>query len=189
MVRFNMYDRNMEKIQADSKLFNLKTVNKIWVYGMRADNPVVRLRHAPDRSPDILHAAARILEPNGIQVVVESGSCGKADYSIGLRRDLRDHISLSSGIVQTIVYALEKKLRLIGSFDIPGVPSLPAHGTAAPATAGMPNFTPEGRHEGFLWQENTDSPIWSWTGGTWQPYVPSNGPSHSVQVPVEPEFI
>ena len=126
MIDFNENDYNLVKIRRESKLFNLVTKHEFRVYGLRqSGNPLIWIeynRYDQRISSLILSKLQDFFTKNNINIEFERRNDEEYVVNIGLRRDLREHVVLSSAIIQTIIYALEGKLDLDSSQVIPGIP-------------------------------------------------------------------
>lgn len=134
MIEFNEKDFQMSAIRRESKLFNLQTKNSFRVYGLkRKGNALVHLSYNYDtvdeEFDDNLENLVEFFENNGIEFVWESGG-GTPKICIGLRRDLRDRVILSSSIIQTIIYCLEGRLEIKSGYKVNGVPKFPSAKTS-----------------------------------------------------------
>jgi hypothetical protein len=126
MIEFNDNDFNIEKISVDSKLFNLVTIYPYRVYGLKqGDNPLVLIEFnsnvVDSDFMDRLNDLDKFFMANGIDFVAEDTEEGNKVF-VGLRKDIRKHVVLSSSILQTIVYCLENRLNLKKEIKIPGIP-------------------------------------------------------------------
>jgi hypothetical protein len=162
MVKFNPFDFNLEAIRKESKLFNLRTTHDIRVYGLKNEgNPVIKISVRPTvRKPLGL---CRFLNRQGIHtqaVAVANVPAHEPDQiKIGLRRDLRSQLNLCSACLQTIVYYMERRLRLPAEYVIPGVPVFPQYRTPRVPKPKPPQEV--GRYNGWLqWQK--DGTTWQW---------------------------
>jgi hypothetical protein len=116
MVEFNELDFGLNKVRIDSKLFNLLTKNAYRVYGLKnPNNPLIHVSYNYDTVDEAfdkhIENLAAFFEQNGMKFIAESGG-GSEKVCIGFRRDLREHVILTSSILQTIVYCLEGRLDL-----------------------------------------------------------------------------
>ena len=109
---FNSKDDNMNEIRLESKLGNLVSRNQYRIYGLtNEDNPPL-LISAQDSLVDSKQekTLTTFLKKNRIQIEFEDTSSNDRKIYIGVRRDLRDSVTMCSCLIQTIVYYLEKRL-------------------------------------------------------------------------------
>ena len=123
MIEFKDTDFNITKIKRESKLFNLVTSYRYWVYGLRqANNPPIMIEYHYDRVDehfsDKLEALTEFLKLNGIELETYDESDNNGRVDIGLRKDLRaivnrnDKPMLASSILSTIIYSLEGRIEI-----------------------------------------------------------------------------
>ena len=123
-------DFNCHKIAKESKLFNLATRLNYRVYGLRKEgNPLIEMESInfdTNTIPNRIQRVRRFLSANKIDINFEERDGDADNYDdkiyIGLRRDLRQHVILSSSILQTIIYTLEGRIELDKKYTIPGIP-------------------------------------------------------------------
>lgn len=165
MVRFNPFDFGMDQLRLDTKLFNLKTKRGYKVYGLKqAGSPVIKLSVRPPL--ELPKTLGRFLNRSGLITILEKITAAPATspyhVRIGLRRDLRDHPELAAAILQTIVYNMERKLKLPRGFVIEGMPVFPNAGHHRKT----PSFLPPKGHdhvEYFGWcQRGSGDSTWRW---------------------------
>ena len=128
-IEFNTKDFQMTVVRAESKLHNLQTKNPYRVYGLtRAGNPLVHISYNYDtvdeEFDDNIQQLIEFFETNGIEFLWESGG-GSPKVCVGIRRDLRDNVLLTSAILQTIIYCLEGRLVIQPDHKIKGIPKFP----------------------------------------------------------------
>jgi len=128
-IEFNTKDFQMTAIRAESKLHNLQTKNPFRIYGLtRTGNPLIHLSYNYDTVDEDfdenMQQLIEFFEANNLEFVWESGG-GSAKVCIGIRRDLRDHVLLTSAILQTIIYSLEGRLVIRPDHKIKGIPKFP----------------------------------------------------------------
>lgn len=128
-IEFNTKDFQMTAIRAESKLHNLQTKNPFRIYGLtRAGNPLIHLSYNYDTVDEDfdenMQQLIEFFEANNLEFVWESGG-GSEKVCIGIRRDLRDHVLLTSAILQTIIYSLEGRLVIRPDHKIKGIPKFP----------------------------------------------------------------
>lgn len=126
MIEFNENDYNLPQIKSDSKLFNLMTMYPYRAYGLKKEaNPLILLEfnsNIVDQSfMDRLKDLDAFFTANGLDFLAEDTEEGEKMF-IGLRKDLRKHVVLSSTILQTMVYCLEDRLNVKKDFKIAGIP-------------------------------------------------------------------
>jgi hypothetical protein len=139
MIEFNEHDFNLSKIRSESKLFNLVTRYKYYIYGLRQegnDSPIL-IEYFYDRVDehfkDKLNSLCEFLRANGIEIDSHSNSDNINRIDIGLRRDLRAFVNkngkpmLASSVLSTIVYCLEGRIDLeqLKKFKLSSIPKLP----------------------------------------------------------------
>jgi len=139
MIEFNEHDFNLPKVKSESKLFNLVTRYKYFIYGLRQegnDSPVLIEYHydrVDENFKDKLSSLCEFLRANGIEVDTCSDSDNTNRIDIGFRRDLRAFVNkngkpmLASSILSTIVYCLEGRIDLeqLKKFKLSAIPKLP----------------------------------------------------------------
>jgi hypothetical protein len=110
------YDYNCQPIEKFSGIGNLKTSRYYRVYGLRQEeNPPVLLEFKTLPEGKDFPTIKKILKRNGIESMHIIEKYDTDSISIGLRKDLRNHISLSAAIVNTIIGYLEGKMNLNNS--------------------------------------------------------------------------
>ena len=122
MIEFNIKkDLNLAGIRRESKLFNLVTAYRYFVYGLcMSDNPPIQIEyhfdHVDEHFEEKLAALTEFFKANNIEIDIYNQSDKKGRIDIGLRRDLREIVNkngkpmLASSILSTIIYALEGRL-------------------------------------------------------------------------------
>lgn len=125
MINFNENDYNISKIKKESKLFNLNTKHDYRVYGLRKadENPLIFIElqsGSINTTTDKMGLLVGFMAKNKIEVEFDFNS--ENNIRIGMRKDLREHIVLSSCILQTIIYYIEGKLTLDMKNSLPGIP-------------------------------------------------------------------
>lgn len=128
-VIFNYNDHNLTKIEREAKLFNFVTKDRYKVYGLADDgNPPIWFTTGTKVDTSKFTVLTKWLKNNGIDSKVDADE-GKnkevfvpRQVSIGMRRDLRTKVIYSACLIQTIVYYLEGKLALRGTYKVPGLP-------------------------------------------------------------------
>jgi len=137
MNEFKEKDFNLTKIRRESKLFNLVTEYKYFVYGLRqADNPPIIIEYYYDgideNFEEKLSALVEFFKSNGVEVKTYSNSEDKSKISIGLRKDLRAVVNrngkplLASSVLSTIIYGLENRLDIeqLKKYKLSNIPKL-----------------------------------------------------------------
>jgi hypothetical protein len=137
MIEFKEKDFNLTKIRRESKLFNLVTEYKYFVYGLRqADNPPIIIEYYYDgideNFEEKLSALVEFFKSNGVEVKTYSNSEDKSKISIGLRKDLRAVVNrngkplLASSVLSTIIYGLENRLDIeqLKKYKLSNIPKL-----------------------------------------------------------------
>lgn len=127
-VDFNENDYNVDKVKKHSKLFNLKTKYNYRIYGLRNDgNPPILIKFN-DNIVDVNQEAVELqnfFQKQNILLSIDNElDSDKKTIHIGLRHDLRSRVSLCSCSLSTIIYAIEKRLKLDEEFKVPGIPRL-----------------------------------------------------------------
>ena len=123
MIEFKDTDFNLTKIKRESKLFNLVTGYKYWVYGLRqtGNQPVMIEYHydkVDEHFTDKLEALIEFFKLNGIEIETYAEADNNGRVDIGLRKDLRAIVNrngkpmLASSILSTIIYALEGRIEI-----------------------------------------------------------------------------
>ena len=124
-VSFNLYDYNLFKIQKESNLESLLAKKHYRIYGLvhnKENNgfcvlvSVNKIYHNQK-----LQSIKSFFLKRGIPIYFEDSKSKEKIY-IGLRRDLRKQVSLSAGIVQTLIYFFENRLKLNEKMPIYGIP-------------------------------------------------------------------
>ena len=121
MIEFKETDFNMVHIKRESKLFNLVTAYRYFVYGLRmTENPLIQIEyhfdHVDEYFEEKLESLKEFFKSNNIEIDIYEQSDKKDRVYIGLRRDLRAIVNkngkpmLASSILSTIVYALEGRI-------------------------------------------------------------------------------
>jgi hypothetical protein len=121
MIEFKETDFNLTKVRRESKLFNLITVNKYFIYGLRqSDNPTIMIEYhynnVEESFGERLDALKQFLTSNSIDVEIYDQSDNKGRVDIGLRKDLRSIVNknrkpmLASSVLSTTIYALEGRI-------------------------------------------------------------------------------
>lgn len=134
MIHFNRAEFNLDAIRRAAGLHpEMSSKYRYWVYGLK--------NHSPEHpNPAIeIEIGAHVNGPVGRtrDWLISNGiSCkathakknypGYTDYTIylGLRRDVREHVTFAACMVETLVYALEEMMVLDSAFRIPNVPKL-----------------------------------------------------------------
>jgi hypothetical protein len=119
MIQFNDKDYFMPSIKAEAKLATLAVQKAYRIYGLKNDgNPPLLFRFNQSMIPeDRMAMVAHILEMNGIEAdFINEDDKG---LSIGIRRDVREHVLFTSALLQTIIYYIEGRLELPKDFRIP----------------------------------------------------------------------
>lgn len=129
MIDFNIKDLQIAQIRRESKLHNLQTKQTYRVYGLKTKGKsLVHISYDYDTVPegfdDIIYKLSVFFKANNLEFKWTSDN-GNPKVSIGLRRDLRDHVVLSAAILSTIIYALEDRLSINENYRIKGIPSFP----------------------------------------------------------------
>ena len=138
MIEFKETDFNMTKISRESKLFNLVTGYKYFVYGLRdqSDNPPMMIEYYYDNIDEMfeerLQALVEFFKDNGIEMELYSDSEDKTKINIGLRKDLRAVVNrngkplLAASILSTIVYTLEGRIDMhqLKNYKLSTIPKL-----------------------------------------------------------------
>ena len=127
MIVFNENDFNISKIKRESKLFNLNTIAKYWIYGLKqTNNPILYIRYDNENRDNVeikKDEIEKFFKFNGLQnIEFEYRDRYDNDISIGIRKDLRKHVILAAAILRTIVYCLEDKINLRKDYKLPGLP-------------------------------------------------------------------
>jgi hypothetical protein len=121
MIEFKDNDFKMVEIKRESKLFNLVTEYKYFVYGLcMTENPPILIEYHFDKVDEHfeekLEALTEFFKANNIDIETYNKSDNKGRIDIGLRRDLRSVVNkngkpmLASSIISTIVYTLEGRV-------------------------------------------------------------------------------
>jgi len=121
MIEFKETDFNLTKVRRESKLFNLITVNKYFIYGLRqSDNPTIMIEYhynnVEESFGERLDALKQFLTSNSIDVEIYDQSDNKGRVDIGLIKDLRSIVNknrkpmLASSVLSTTIYALEGRI-------------------------------------------------------------------------------
>jgi len=120
MITYTEVDTNVAEIVTETKLFNLNTIRKYHIYGLRQlDNPLILIEYSANHCSaefvSRLNSLIEFFKLNGIDAsTFDGGESDKVD--IGLRLDLRKHFNankkplLAASIVSTIVYCLEDRV-------------------------------------------------------------------------------
>lgn len=118
-VSFNTKDDNMAEILKESKLGSLLTKHEYRVYGLGFDQNPPLLISAQDSlvTSEQEKTLTTFLKKNRIQIEFEDVNSSDRKIYIGIRRDLRDHVTLCSSLIQTIIYFLEKRLEIPDGYD------------------------------------------------------------------------
>ena len=138
MIEFKETDFNMTKISRESKLFNLVTGYKYFVYGLRnqSENPPVMIEYYYDNIDEMfeerLQALVEFFKDNGIEMELYSDSEDKTKINVGLRKDLRAVVNrngkplLAASILSTIVYTLEGRIDMhqLKNYKLSTIPKL-----------------------------------------------------------------
>jgi hypothetical protein len=139
MIYFNQNDFNLPQIKEASKLRTALTKEDYRIYGLRQDdNPPILIEYCTchDAVSDLTIKCAKIekfFKRNGLQVMVDSFDREDDDEPIdfkvyiGLRKDIRADIALSSAILQTIIYSLDDRITLDDNYTIPPIRKFPAY--------------------------------------------------------------
>lgn len=120
MITINESDTNLPEVLSESKLSNLVTKEKYYVYGLRREqNPVVLIEYDNDYVSDDFRKAIKSLTEffnlNGISMETINDN-GERGVDIGLRIDLRKVLNrnnkplLAGSVLSTIVYCLENRV-------------------------------------------------------------------------------
>jgi hypothetical protein len=120
-----MADDNMAKVSKEAKLKGLVTGMSYRIFGLKQDgnNPPIMIRSGKDDiwpANDLINFFAK----QKINVKTSAKLDENGTIQIGLRRDLRRHPALCAAIIQTIIYATEKRLDLKVDIKIPGIPKI-----------------------------------------------------------------
>ena len=124
MIDFVETDFHIPEIKRESKLFNMATMNKYVVYGLRPkDNPPILIEYnADDATNDFRERLERLVaffKSNGIQLDIQDEYVDEKNrhkVAIGIRRDIRSVVNknkkplFASSILSTIIYALEGRV-------------------------------------------------------------------------------
>ncbi len=126
MVSFNLNDFNIEKIRLESKLFNLTTVESYRIYGLKqSEGCLVEIGYDRYNYTNTLweniDKTTKFLIKNNINCYIYTID-GEKYIKIGLRRDLRKHVILTSAILKTLVYGIEGRINFNDEFIIPSLP-------------------------------------------------------------------
>ena len=127
-IDFNLKDINISSIKRRSKLFNLKTKMKYYVFGLKQTNNclivVEHYNYLSDYQKNTLKSFYLFLLKNKLSYreCFNFNKNKKNDIYIGLRLDLRNYIVLSSCLLETLIYGLEGKLDIDVNFKILNVP-------------------------------------------------------------------
>ncbi len=107
---FFALDTHLNKIEPASRLDRFKTENFYRIYGLKQENnPPVLISYfktLPNGKTE--KEVKQLLRPYGIPVVFEELKWD--NLTIGLRKDLREHIFLAGAVVNLIVGFLENKI-------------------------------------------------------------------------------
>ncbi len=131
MVKFNLNDFNFPKISRESKMFSLVTKHPFYVYGLRRNFDSMVLIEYNDAyvlEESEMYVKTSQLKSwfgtNGIDAEIDNQQAiyQNGRITIGIRRDLRDHVVFCACLIQTIIYAYEGRLTLT-NVKIPGIPS------------------------------------------------------------------
>lgn len=123
MISFNEQDVNMRAISDKARLFNLTGLYGYRIFGLRQENrPPIWVSY-PDKMSLKFKTDTLIIQEffrqQGLQVCISQyQKQNNQVVKIGLRHDVRKHIEISSAIIQTIIYYLEKRLKLDKQFRI-----------------------------------------------------------------------
>lgn len=124
MIEFNLADFNMQKILDESRLANILTKHKMRFFGLaNPDNPPIYIGFKSG-----LDATAKKLQTffqtNGIFCDVHRGEDDvlQTEIAVGLRKDLRKDVVLSTAIIKTIVYTFEGRLEFDEKFKLSNIP-------------------------------------------------------------------
>lgn len=120
MITVNESDTNLPEVLTESKLANLVTKEKYYIYGLRREeNPVVLIEYANEYvTPSFrnrIAALSEFLKINGISIETINDSDNHG-IDIGLRIDLRTTMNrnnkplLASSVLSTIIYCLEDRI-------------------------------------------------------------------------------
>lgn len=132
-IRFNIQDYRIKEIRDKSGLDSAHTALSYIVYGLKNDGNYPVIISVPtalataEGIKGIVDSIAKLFASNNLDVKVQFRDLPNhpATIGIGLRKDLRDSMDFTAGVLQTIVYALEGRLKVVGGYKIPGVPSVP----------------------------------------------------------------
>ncbi len=122
MITINTTDFNLKKILQESKLSNLVTRNKYYVYGLcQENNPAIIIEYNNNKVnknfKKNIESLVEFFKLNEMEIQTYGDFiCNKV--SIGLRRDMRDILNsnkrpiFASSVLCTIVYALEDRINI-----------------------------------------------------------------------------
>jgi hypothetical protein len=138
MIEFKETDFNLIKVKRESKLFNLVTRYKYFVYGLRqSDNSPILIEYHYDNVDEHfgekVEALVEFFKANGIEVEIYNRADNKGRVDVGLRRDLRAFVNknrkpmLASSVISTIVYCLESRVDIdqLKKYKLALIPKLP----------------------------------------------------------------
>lgn len=137
MVTFNSNDFNISKIERLARISKLKTHYDYRIYGLKDEdkNPLVLIEFNNEMFPGEItnfhrNTLSKFFLTNGIYLKFSDiDEEKKKTFYIGLRYDLRKDVTISTNIVQTVVYFLDGKIELNTSYKVvPGVPKIYSRG-------------------------------------------------------------
>lgn len=121
MISFEEKDFNLGRVFEHTNLLELRTDPDYQVFGLKkgAERPCIEIQYNYNLFPllyDITYYLQAFFRNNGISFRINPSP----DYvektpnlvKIGLRHDVREHIEFSARIMETIIYACEKKFQL-----------------------------------------------------------------------------
>lgn len=120
MITVNPSDTNLPEILTESKLSNLVTKEKYYVYGLKREgNPLVHIEYEAcyvnNEFQQRLKALIEFFNTNEITVETDNGSSSPG-IQIGMRIDMRQVMNknnkplFAASVLATIVYCLEDRL-------------------------------------------------------------------------------
>lgn len=120
MITFNTADFNLKRIQKESELADAITKHQYRIYGLKnSGNPLVHME-IPEKFYIKALEIQKFLAANNIISEISEESTN--EIAIGIRKDLREHVALSTALVQTITYGFEGRVKLSKKYKIPGIP-------------------------------------------------------------------
>lgn len=123
-ISFNYNDYHLRKIENNSKLFNLDTKYSYRIYGLKnKSNPDIYIEYGKFLNLNT-ECIEKFFKLNGISIEIAlfQDKDDKRGIYIGLRYDLREHVTFCSCVLQTIIYYLEGRLNLNTDYKIIGIP-------------------------------------------------------------------